>query len=252
MTDKIAASSKPRPSFWRRPLGIFTFLLALLLVSAAIYLRPAIGYFLGPNRYANVASIENGSNYRNPQAMAAAWSLPSAKAYRRLPYEFQGNQSFCGPTSLADVMHSLGNPITQKTVIAGSRYDPWFGVLIGGMTLDELADLARQRTQRPVTIIRDPTLVAFRHDLELANDPARRVIINFHRGPLFGRGGGHFSPLLGYLADRDLVLVGDVNAKYKPFLVSSERLWRAMETRDEATGKNRGLIMITLAPPQSA
>jgi len=77
------------------------------------------------------------------------------------------------------------------------------------------------------------------------NDPHLRFVVNFHRGPLFGRGHGHFSPLLGYVADRDLVLVGDVNPAYRPFLVSTERLWRATDTIDDATGKKRGLAVLT-------
>lgn len=250
MSDSIAPGA-PRLPLWRRPSGVFVILVAVLFVAVGIYLGPAINYFLGPNQYATVVSIETQPSYRDPEAMAEAWALPVAQSYRRMPYEFQGNQSFCGPTSLADVMHSMGDPTSQRAVIAGSRYDPWFGVLVGGMTLDELVDLARQRTHRPVAIIRDPSLAAFRNDLLMANDPARRMIVNFHRGPLFGRGGGHFSPVLGYLADRDLVLVGDVNANYRPFLVSSERLWRAIETTDPATGKNRGIIVISLAPAQS-
>ena len=76
------------------------------------------------------------------------------------------------------------------------------------------------------------------------NDPHFRFIANYHRGPLFGRGHGHFSPLLGYLASHDLVLVGDVNAEYRPFLVSTERLWGSVDTVDSATGKKRGLIVL--------
>src|SRR5262249_44224338 len=118
------------------------------------------------------------------------------------------------------------------------------GVLPAGLTLDEEAQLARQRLRRTVTILRSLSLAEFRIHMAAANDPSRRYIVNFHRGPLFGRGGGHFSPVLGYLADRDLVFVGDVNARYGPFLVSSERLWRAADTIDSTTGQKRGLILI--------
>ncbi|MGU3390857.1 phytochelatin synthase family protein [Sphingomonas sp. M1A8_2b] len=195
MSDSIPASTDPRRSFWRRPIGIFAILLFILLILAGLHLRPLIGYLLTPNQYAAVVSIEYQPSCRDPRAMAATWSLPVARTYRRLPYEFQGNQSFCGPTSLADVMHSLGDASNQRAVIAGSRYDPWFGVLPGGMDLDELADLTRQRTRDPVTVVRDPALTSFRSYMRLANDPVRRIIVNFHRGPLFGRGGGHFSPI---------------------------------------------------------
>jgi hypothetical protein len=76
------------------------------------------------------------------------------------------------------------------------------------------------------------------------NDPARRYVINFSRGPLFGTGGGHHSPIAAYLVDQDLVLVLDVNRKYGPWLVKSARLFEAMNTVDSGTGKKRGLLLI--------
>ncbi len=231
------------PRRWRTPLRV---LLALVLAAVA-FVGIKIGpLLLAPNDYAGVASIEALPTYRDPALMQAAWALPVAQRYRQSPYEFQHNQSFCGPTSVADLMHSLGLVATQASVIDGTRYEPWFGVLLGGLTLDELADLMHQRLGRPVTVERGLSLAAFRAELAHINDPDRRYIANFHRGPLFGRGHGHFSPLIAWLPARDLVLVGDVNARYRPFLASSERLWRAVSTIDEATGKPRGLIRVTV------
>lgn len=230
----------------RRRRTLRTILAAVLLALLAGLLLVAWNArgLLEPNHYASVRSIEREATYRDPALMAAAWALPVARRYRLQPYEFQHNQSFCGPTSVADVLHSLGDGRTQQAVIDGTRYEPWFGILLGGLTLDQLADLLRQRSGRSVTIARDLSLAQFRQDLLSVNDPGQRVIVNFHRGPLFGRGHGHFSPLLGYLAKHDLVLVGDVNPQYRPFLVSSTRLWQAMDTIDFATGRKRGLLMV--------
>jgi hypothetical protein len=44
-------------------------------------------------------------------------------------------------------------------------------------------------------------------ELAHANDPGRRYTVNFARGPLFGRGPGHHSPIAGYLADRGLLRI---------------------------------------------
>jgi hypothetical protein len=76
--------------------------------------------------------------------------------------------------------------------------------------------------------------------------------VNFHRGPLFGIGHGHFSPILGYLADKDLVFVGDVNHDYMPFVVSSARLFDAMNTVDSASGLKRGFLVIDADVQQPA
>lgn len=217
-------------------------LLALILVAGAVMVGP---YLFERNAYEGVPSIEARADYRDPALMQAAWSMPVARAYRAGGFEYQDNPSFCGPTSIANLLRSLGRPTDQHQVIDGTNYEPWFGVLLGGLTLDELADLLAQRLDRPVATVRNPTLDAFRRHLARANDPDVRLIVNFHRGPLFGRGLGHFSPVLAYLPDRDLVLVGDTNRDYRPFLVGSELLWRAMNTVDSDSGRPRGLLVVT-------
>lgn len=222
-----------------------------LLIGLAVLVAVVAGaawwvIFRDDPRYAAVVSIERRADYRDAALMRRAWALPVAARYAALPYEFQDNPSYCGPTSVADLLHSLGQRADQHHVIAGTRYEPAFGILLGGLTLDQLADLLHQRSGRPVAIDRPPTLAAFRAVVAAANDPGTREIVNFHRGPLFGRGHGHFSPVLGYLPDRDLVFVGDVNARYRPYLVPTERLWRAAATPDPATGRPRGILVVRL------
>ncbi len=243
-TDVVA----PRPSrvrlIIRRALLGFGILFAAVLAFAAITIGPLL---FEPNPYKGVASIEVRADYRDPGLMRRAWALPVSAAYRRGGFEYQMNPSFCGPASLANMLRSTGVRTDQKKVIDGSEFEPWFNILPGGLTIDQLAALASQRLGGHVTIVRDPTLAQFRSWLRRTNDPSYRVIANFHRGPLFGRGHGHFSPVLGYLEREDLVLVGDVNDEYRPFLVSSERLWRATDTVDRETRRERGLIVARVA-----
>jgi len=217
--------------------------LALLLPVAAFSIRIA-PLLLAPNRFVNVASIEHNAEYRDAPLMANAAQLGLAARYMKIPYEYQHNQSYCGPTSLADVLHSLGISRSQDEMLANTNYHTWFGYLLGGLTLDQEADVLRRQSDRPVTIFRSLTLEQFRAAMLSVNDPHFRIIANFDRGPLFGRGHGHFSPLLGYIAARDLVLVGDVNRAYGSFLVSTERLWTAVDTVDDSTGKKRGLVVL--------
>lgn len=215
----------------------------LLTAYSALRIAP---YFIDGSDYDAVTSIETRTDFRDPALLRTAWRLPVASAYDSQPFEYQANASFCGPASAANLLRSIGIDMSQDEVIDGTKYDSMIGVLVAGMTLDQFADLMRQRTHADVTVIRDATLSEFREHLMRANDPARRYVVNFHRGPLFGRGHGHFSPLLGYDVEHDLAFVGDVNRDYRPFLVSSQRLWNATNTLDGATGRNRGLLAVVL------
>jgi phytochelatin synthase len=196
------------------------------------------------HRYPGVASIERAPDYQDPALLARAWVLPVAARYQQAGLEYQANPSFCGPTTAVDVVRSLGTPIAQDAILSGTDVRTTFGMVIGGMTLDEVAALLRTKTGRPVTVHRGIDLAAFRSLIAQANDPAKRLTLNFDRGPLFGHGGGHHSPVGGYLADLDLVLVLDVNASYKPWLVKSERLFSGIDTVDSSTGQKRGLLVV--------
>ena len=221
----------------KRYLWIAALVAAVLAVAAV-----ALSTF-GSNDYAGVVSIEKTAEYHDPQLLARAWQLPVAALYRA-DFDYQHNQSFCGPTSAVDVLRSLGQHETQTSVMAGSGITTFLGFIPGGLTLDDEAALLRKKTGAPVEVERDLSLAAFRAELAHANDLSLRYVINFTRGPLFGRGHGHHSPILGYLADDDLVFIGDVNHDYQPWLVKSERLFQAMDTVDSASGRKRGLILI--------
>lgn len=214
---------------------------ALVLVLAALALWAK--FALAPQVY-DVASIREAPTYQDAALLDRAWSLPVAAAYGRADLLFQPRSSYCGPTSLANVLVSQGDAqATPAAVLDGTGYC-WIGQCIPGLTLDELAELARMKLDRDVELLRDLSLDEFREHMRLSNDPDRRYVINFLRGPLFRKGGGHHSPIGGYLEDEDLVFVLDVNADYQPWLVDTERLFRAMDTIDGATEAKRGLLLI--------
>ncbi len=202
-------------------------------------------------RYADVVSIAEAPSYQDPALLARAWALPVAALYRDGGYEHQTNPSFCGPASAASLLRSRGIAATQRTVLAGTDVRPLFGLLVGGLTLDEEAQVLRAAGQR-VTVLRDLTLDQFRGHIARANDASVRYIINFHRGPLWGSGHGHFSPILGYLAAEDLVFVGDVNAEFQPFLAPTTRLYEAMDTVDNDGGLKRGLLGVDVPSTRRA
>jgi hypothetical protein len=212
-----------------------------MLVGAAVVVPPML-WGDGVD-YSKVASIKTTRDYQDPALIAKAWALPVAALYRS-GIAYQRNGSFCGPTSVVDVMHSLQLGGDQSTVLAGTGVSTFLGVLPGGITIDRLAEIAHTRLGKKVSVLRDFDLSEFRAQLRLTNDPSRRYIANFTRGPLFGTGGGHHSPIAGYLVDEDLVFVLDVNEKYGPWLAKPERLYEAMNTVDRSSGKKRGLLVI--------
>jgi len=224
----------------RKILLSVTVAVALLVGSAAIV--PPLLWGDGID-YSRVASIKTTHEYQDPALLAKAWSLPVAALYRP-EIDFQNNGSFCGPTSIVNVMRSLHLAGDQSTVLAGTGVSAFLGFLPGGITLDQVADIAQAKLGRKVTVLRDLDLPGLREHLRLSNDPSRRYVVNFTRGPLFGTGGGHHSPIAGYLADEDLVFVLDVNKKYGPWLVKPERLLEAMSVADRSSGKKRGMVLI--------
>ena len=195
-------------------------------------------------------SIKQSLAYQNEALLELAWELPVARTFTRR-VDPQSNPSSCGPSSLANIERSFGVQSSEASILHGTS-KCWFGVCLGGLTLDELAEVARVSPRRQATVLRDLTYQQFREHLRRTNDPQQRYVINFHRGPLFGEGHGHFSPIGAFLEDRDLVLVLDVNARYRPFLVDARRLFDAMNTTDSASGKKRGLgaALVSQAVPR--
>ncbi|MBZ9655272.1 phytochelatin synthase family protein [Phyllobacterium lublinensis] len=178
---------------------------------------------------------------RTPELIALAWRLPAAATYKQ-QVSWQSNGSRCGPASLANAFRSLGEEETSEAAILDGTGKCWTGYCIMGLTLDELAEVALQHTEREVSVLRNLTSEEFQEHLRHANDPNRRYIVNFSRKLIFGAGAGHHSPIGGYLENEDKVFILDVNENYRPWLVERERLFQAMDTFDG--GQKRGLLMI--------
>jgi Phytochelatin synthase len=213
---------------------------ALAAATASIVLALAgIGVVVSRTKVSSEA-IESSVIHAG-DAIERAWMLPAAASFGH-QVSWQSNTSLCGPSSLANVFRSFGEDIASETsVLAGTRLC-WTGFCIMGLTLDELAGLARAKTRRRVIVLRDMNAEEFREHLKSSNDPAHRYIINFDRKMIFGAGGGHHSPIGGYLEDQDLVFVLDVNRNYRPWLVQRSRLFDAMNTWDG--DKKRGMLLI--------
>jgi hypothetical protein len=195
--------------------------------------------------YSDVVSIRSAASFQHPALIRKAWALPAAARYRP-HFEFQSNPSFCGPASVVNVLRSRGRMgVRQADLLDHSGIFNVFGMIPGGLSLDELAGLARHHlTGATVSTLRELDAATFREHLHGCNGPSRRYIANFSRGPLFGTGSGHHSPIAGYLRDEDLVLVLDVNRAFGPWLVAADRLHAAVRTVDPTTQRPRGLLLI--------
>jgi len=228
-----------------RPRKVLRYALRAVLV-VVLGLAGVFGYFAIRFKYFpptfDVPSIRDKSAYQDSALIGKAWALPVAQKYEK-SLVYQSNGSVCGPSSVANAVRSFGETATESTVLSGTG-KCWSSFCFGGLTLDELAEVARRNSRHKVTVIRDFDYAAFRELLPQLNDPARRYVANFHRGLLFGKGAGHHSPLGGYLEAEDLVLVLDVNADFKPWLVEPRRLFDAIDSVDSSSGKKRGLLLI--------
>ncbi|TJX04160.1 MAG: phytochelatin synthase [Mesorhizobium sp.] len=180
---------------------------------------------------------------RTAELIDSAWELPVAATFNA-DVTWQSNGSRCGPASVANTFRSIGEEETTEAEVLAGTGKCWTGFCIIGLTLDELAEVARTNTRRKVSVLRNLSADAFREHMKRANDPGRRYIVNFTREKIFGAGAGHFSPVGGYLEDEDMVFVLDVNEDFKPWLVERERLFSAMDTIDSGGDKKRGLLLI--------
>jgi hypothetical protein len=176
---------------------------------------------------------------RTPELVERAWRLPVAATFNR-QLSWQSNGSRCGPAAVANAYRSLGETASTEGKVCTGRC--WTGVCIMGLTLDELADVARANTRRKITLLRDLSEEQFREHLRRSNHPGRRYIVNFNRERIFGAGVGHHSPIGGYLENEDLVFILDVNSDFQPWLVERTRLFAAVNTLDG--DKKRGLLLI--------
>jgi hypothetical protein len=186
-------------------------------------LRPSTGF----------ESIRSSPSWQRPDLLERAWALPVARLYT--PLLSQSFTSICGPTSVANVLRSM-------QVRTGNN--PLRGIGLRAMSLDQLASEAAEVVPAGwrVSTVRPRTVDELRAELRAANDENRRYVTNFARASLFGGGSGHHSPLGGFLEEEDLAFVLDVNSRFGPWLVGTQRLFEAMNTRgDGSTGKTRGL-----------
>ncbi|MCA1440125.1 phytochelatin synthase [Ensifer sp. IC4062] len=212
----------------------------IFVFGGGVVLLAAAALFLANLSQVSPEAIQS-SVIRTPELIDRAWVLPVAATFKS-SVTWQSNGSRCGPASVANILRSMGEEETTEAAVLDGTGKCWTGICIMGLTLDELAEVARTKTTRKVVVLRDLTSEEFREHMKRTNDPTRRYIINFSREKIFGAGVGHHSPIGGYLEAEDMVFVLDVNEDYQPWLIERERLFSAMDTADGHI--KRGLLLI--------
>jgi glutathione gamma-glutamylcysteinyltransferase len=188
----------------------------------------------------------------------------SMASYFRLAQQFhtQSDPAYCGLGSLVCALNALG--VDPARPWKGSWR--WFSeelldcckpleeIRRLGLSLDEVACLARCNgtdvaLHRPG---RESGVEHFRaHVIESSTrEDAPVLIVNYTRRALGQTGDGHFSPIGGYHAASDRVLVLDTaRFKYPPHWVPVDLVFAAMQAEDDATALPRGWLGLKARGP---
>lgn len=186
------------------------------------------------------------------QALAAG----GLEGYFPLAEQFhtQADPAFCGLGSLVVALNAMG--VDPGRLWKGPWR--WFAedlldcclplerVRQRGMNLDELACLARcNGAQVQLQRADEVGLDALRAALSAAASGDGVLVVAYDRASLGQTGAGHFSPIGGFHAERDLALILDVaRFKYPPHWAAAEALYRAMLPHDPDTGRARGWMSL--------
>lgn len=170
----------------------------------------------------------------------------------------QSEPTFCGLSSLVLILNSLS--IDPFRVWKGPWR--WFvedmlhccdsleSIRKNGIVFDRLVCLARCNGAEVLAHHATPkpkNLLLFREHVErVCKGTDERIIVSYSRKAFDQTGDGHFSPIGGYDADEDLVLIMDVaRFKYPPHWVPLTLLWTAMQAVDSDSGKARGWLVLS-------
>ncbi|GLT41281.1 hypothetical protein SLA2020_153560 [Shorea laevis] len=171
-------------------------------------------------------------------------------------YQTQSEPAYCGLATISMVLNALAiDP--GRTWKAPWRWfddsmldccEPLEKIKAEGVTFKKVACLAVCNGGKVDASRTDEcTVDDFRkHVILCTSSEDCHVVVSYHRGVFKQTGTGHFSPIGGYHAGMDMVLILDVaRFKYPPHWIPLLLLWEAMNTIDEATGRYRGFMIIS-------
>lgn len=170
-------------------------------------------------------------------------------------YQTQSEPAFCGLATLAMVLNALGIDPGRKWKGPWRWFDdsmldccePLEKVKVEGISFGKIACLAHCNGAKVDAFhTNESTVDNFRNYVMTCASEDCHMIVSYNRKHLKQTGTGHFSPIGGYHAGKDMVLILDVaRFKYPPHWVPLSLLWEAMDTIDESTGHHRGFMLIS-------
>ncbi|KAL4190369.1 hypothetical protein AMTRI_Chr07g24400 [Amborella trichopoda] len=171
-------------------------------------------------------------------------------------FQTQSEPAYCGLATLSVVLNALAVDPGRKWKGPWRWFDESMldccerleKVKAEGITFGKLACLAYCAGAQVETFRANQCSIDdFRkHVIRCASLENCHVITSYHRRPFSQTGTGHFSPIGGYHAGKDMVLILDVaRFKYPPHWVPLPLLWEAMNSIDEATGHHRGFMLVS-------
>ncbi|XP_078429328.1 glutathione gamma-glutamylcysteinyltransferase 1-like [Wolffia australiana] len=174
-------------------------------------------------------------------------------------FQTQSEPAYCGLASLSVVLNALAIDPGRKWKGPWRWFDetmldccePLEKVKEKGITFGKVACLASCAGAKVETFRSSQSSVDdFRRQvIRSASSEDCHIIASYHRKHFKQTGTGHFSPIGGYHAERDMALILDVaRFKYPPHWVPLSLLWEAMDTLDEATGLQRGFMVVSKLP----
>ncbi|KAJ9547848.1 hypothetical protein OSB04_020391 [Centaurea solstitialis] len=159
-------------------------------------------------------------------------------------FQTQSEPAYCGLATLAMVLNALSIDPGRKWKGPWRWFDesmldccePLEKVKAKGISFGKVVCLAHCAGAK---------VEAFRTN-QSSIDEFRKHVIACSTSDDRHTGTGHFSPIGGYHAGRDMALILDVaRFKYPPHWVPLKLLWEAMDTLDDASGFRRGFMLIS-------
>ncbi|KAL5561957.1 hypothetical protein UlMin_031704 [Ulmus minor] len=171
-------------------------------------------------------------------------------------YQTQSEPAYCGLATLAMVLNALSIDPGRKWKGPWRWFDdsmldccePLEKIKDKGISFGKVACLAHCNGAKVEAFrTNESSVEEFRKFvISCTSSEDCHVISSYNRAVFKQTGTGHFSPIGGYHAQKDMVLILDVaRFKYPPHWVPLTLLWDAMDTIDKATGHHRGFMIIS-------